>query len=307
MYNRFAERNGWKIEMLSMNDSGVGGLKEVIAIIAGKNVYSRLSLDDKGAVRDPAISELAKTWAARAQAKICADRNKAGAAPFDNRCLEKVAGKAQFEIRLEEEDNRGTESDFGKWLAETVRSRAGADVAIVNAGSLGLNTNLPAGATLSVGDVVDIFRFDDVVALRSFPASKVCAAIRQGFGKPGTGAWPHVAGLRPQDEKATGITAKWNGRIEIIGRSIFCGPPGEEQPKEIAVASVPFVLCGGDDSPLLANEDDKTLPSRSDKVAKCLLDLRKDPRGNSPISISRMAEEAIEAAGQDGVKLPSRD
>ncbi len=45
MYTRFAERNGWKIEMLSINDSGAGGLKEVIAIIAGKNVYSRLKYE----------------------------------------------------------------------------------------------------------------------------------------------------------------------------------------------------------------------------------------------------------------------
>jgi peptide chain release factor 1 len=45
MYTRFAERNGWKIELLSMNDSGAGGLKEVIAIIAGKNVYSRLKYE----------------------------------------------------------------------------------------------------------------------------------------------------------------------------------------------------------------------------------------------------------------------
>ena len=45
MYSRFAERNGWKIEMLSMSDSGVGGIKEVIAIIAGKNVYSRLKYE----------------------------------------------------------------------------------------------------------------------------------------------------------------------------------------------------------------------------------------------------------------------
>jgi len=45
MYSRFAERNGWKLEMLSINDSGSGGLKEVIAIIAGKNVYSRLKYE----------------------------------------------------------------------------------------------------------------------------------------------------------------------------------------------------------------------------------------------------------------------
>ena len=45
MYNRYAERNGWKIELLSMSDSGVGGIKEVIAIIAGNNVYSRLKYE----------------------------------------------------------------------------------------------------------------------------------------------------------------------------------------------------------------------------------------------------------------------
>ena len=45
MYNRFAERNGWKVETLSLSESGVGGIKEVIAIIAGKNVYSRLKYE----------------------------------------------------------------------------------------------------------------------------------------------------------------------------------------------------------------------------------------------------------------------
>ena len=45
MYTRYAERNGWKIEMMSMSDSGVGGIKEVIALIAGRNVYSRLKYE----------------------------------------------------------------------------------------------------------------------------------------------------------------------------------------------------------------------------------------------------------------------
>jgi peptide chain release factor 1 len=45
MYNRYAERNGWKVELLSMSESGVGGIKEVIAIISGKNVYSRLKYE----------------------------------------------------------------------------------------------------------------------------------------------------------------------------------------------------------------------------------------------------------------------
>jgi peptide chain release factor 1 len=42
MYQRFAEQHRWKIEVLSMSESGVGGYKEVIAIIEGDRVYSQL-------------------------------------------------------------------------------------------------------------------------------------------------------------------------------------------------------------------------------------------------------------------------
>lgn len=42
MYSRYAERQGWKVEILSSNSTGVGGFKEIIALIEGKGVYSRL-------------------------------------------------------------------------------------------------------------------------------------------------------------------------------------------------------------------------------------------------------------------------
>ena len=45
MYTRYAERNGWKIDVMSQSDTGVGGLKEIIAVIEGKNVYSRLKYE----------------------------------------------------------------------------------------------------------------------------------------------------------------------------------------------------------------------------------------------------------------------
>jgi peptide chain release factor 1 len=42
MYSRFAERRRWKVEVLSGHETGVGGLKEVIATIEGKGVYRQL-------------------------------------------------------------------------------------------------------------------------------------------------------------------------------------------------------------------------------------------------------------------------
>ena len=45
MYSRYAERQGWKIDVLNMSDSGAGGIKEVIALIEGQRVYSRLKYE----------------------------------------------------------------------------------------------------------------------------------------------------------------------------------------------------------------------------------------------------------------------
>jgi peptide chain release factor 1 len=42
MYMRFAEQHRWKVEVLNISESGVGGYKEVIAIIEGERVYSQL-------------------------------------------------------------------------------------------------------------------------------------------------------------------------------------------------------------------------------------------------------------------------
>jgi peptide chain release factor 1 len=45
MYSRFAERQRWKVDVLSSHDTGVGGLKEVIATIEGKGAYRRLKYE----------------------------------------------------------------------------------------------------------------------------------------------------------------------------------------------------------------------------------------------------------------------
>jgi peptide chain release factor 1 len=45
MYSRFTERQGWKIDVMSTSESGTGGLKEVIASIEGRGVYSRLKYE----------------------------------------------------------------------------------------------------------------------------------------------------------------------------------------------------------------------------------------------------------------------
>jgi peptide chain release factor 1 len=45
MYSRYAESQGWRIEMMSSSETGGGGIKEVIALIEGRQVYSRLKYE----------------------------------------------------------------------------------------------------------------------------------------------------------------------------------------------------------------------------------------------------------------------
>ena len=45
MYTRYAETQGWKVEVLSTSESAVGGLKEVIALMEGSRVYSRMKYE----------------------------------------------------------------------------------------------------------------------------------------------------------------------------------------------------------------------------------------------------------------------
>lgn len=45
MYSRYAERNRWKVEIVSINESGVGGFKEAIFMINGKGAYSKLKYE----------------------------------------------------------------------------------------------------------------------------------------------------------------------------------------------------------------------------------------------------------------------
>jgi len=45
MYSRFAETHGWRVEVLSAHETGVGALKELIALIEGQRVYSRMKYE----------------------------------------------------------------------------------------------------------------------------------------------------------------------------------------------------------------------------------------------------------------------
>ena len=56
MYTRYAERNRWKTELIELNDTGLGGIKEAVLLIKGKGAYSRLKYES-GAHRVQRVPE----------------------------------------------------------------------------------------------------------------------------------------------------------------------------------------------------------------------------------------------------------
>jgi peptide chain release factor 1 len=45
MYQRYADQHGWKFELMQTNDTGIGGIKEAIASITGRDVFARLKFE----------------------------------------------------------------------------------------------------------------------------------------------------------------------------------------------------------------------------------------------------------------------
>ncbi len=45
MYTRFADRRGWKVEMMDFNETGIGGFKEIVIGVTGKDVYSDMKYE----------------------------------------------------------------------------------------------------------------------------------------------------------------------------------------------------------------------------------------------------------------------
>jgi peptide chain release factor 1 len=45
MYSKYAEAQGWRVEILSINETGIGGIKEVVALLEGRGAFSRLKFE----------------------------------------------------------------------------------------------------------------------------------------------------------------------------------------------------------------------------------------------------------------------
>lgn len=277
-------------------DSDARSAWRIDAVLApGKRprIEAQLITLNEAIPQDEPMLKLAAYWAARADQEICSKRTDPQGRPAKPLCLEEQIGHTQNVIELEETANRSQETGFGDWLADAVKKATGSDVVIINSGILGLNEDLLPGSKLYLRHVIDMIRFDDVMAVRAFPAKQVCDAVEHGLLLPGMGGWPHLAGVRAEVKRG-------QGRYESAAVKSFVGKTGIncQSNRPITVAAPPFLLCGGDGYPLLK-------PSET-----CVADLQKNPYPthdhHKPRTLSEITETAIRSANPAGIK-PEKD
>jgi 5'-nucleotidase len=209
---------------------------------SGKPLITRriFKLDD-AIEPDPGVARRSEQWQSKAETEICKKMAKEEKMLNDPACLDQEIGSTQADLELEESDNRTRETAFGDWLADEVRKKAKADVALINSGTLGLDETVAAGSKLKLRRLKEIFRYDDNIATWSVPVGTVCEALKHGFGTPGKGAWPHVSGVNVelQDAESGKKSAKV---LSFTDRpDIDCASTDK-----IKVAALPYLLCDGD-------------------------------------------------------------
>ncbi|HEV7878862.1 bifunctional metallophosphatase/5'-nucleotidase [Bradyrhizobium sp.] len=237
---------------------------------------------------DAALDKLAQSWTVRAETYIC-EKFRDSKRP---NCLTDEVGWTKTPVDLDETANRTEETGFGAWLADLLAEKTGADVAIINSGSLGLDEELAAGTRIQVRQIVEMFRYDDVVAVRSFPASRVCESLRHAFGSPGAGAWPHVSGVEVDIQLPQQTGNAVTVRNFVKRPRLSC-----ESSELVKVASVPFVLCGNDGYTF--KPPDQIPPGKT-----CEAVLPDNPLNDKsePKRLSRMTEDAIYEVRVQGIE-----
>jgi 2',3'-cyclic-nucleotide 2'-phosphodiesterase (5'-nucleotidase family) len=111
----------------------------------------------------------------------------------ENQVVCDLAHATQGPLEARDAALRRFATDFGNFVAECIRRQAGADVAILNAGSFRCDALLPP--TLRLRDLRDVFLYDSTRAILvlDLPRAAVTAVLEHGRTRAGNGAYPQTA------------------------------------------------------------------------------------------------------------------
>lgn len=142
--------------------------------------------------------------------------------------LEQTVGRTAVELDMKSENVRTRETNMGNFIADAYRKATGADVALVNGGSIRADALIKAGL-LSKRDVLSSLPFNNKVLKIQISGATLRAALEHGVGSIGVemqpGRFPQVSGIRfsfdasrNPGERVTNVTV--NGR-PLVDRQTY--------------------------------------------------------------------------------------
>lgn len=133
---------------------------------------------------------------------------------------------------------RSMETSIGDLVADALRHQNGADVALINAGSIRGNRIHEAGAKLTRRDVLSELPFGNKSFVTMVTGAALKQALENGFSGAGSGRFPQISGMRVVVDKAAPVGAR------VISVEID-GSPLDPQ-RRYRVATNDFMARGGD-------------------------------------------------------------
>ncbi|HXI27909.1 MAG TPA: bifunctional UDP-sugar hydrolase/5'-nucleotidase [Vicinamibacterales bacterium] len=158
---------------------------------------------------------------------------------------------------------RSSERNIGNLVADAIRSEAGAEIALVNGGSIRGDRVYPAGP-ITGRTIVSLQPFDNVICKVRVPGRVVLAALRSGVSKfpAATGAFPQVSGL----SFAIDANAPPDRRVVDVRVN---GEPLDPE-KRYVLAIPDFLFKGGDDYTMFPGGEVLMAPEAGPLVASAL-------------------------------------
>ncbi len=156
---------------------------------------------------DCAVEGKAQSWLSLHEGLFCGQEAGKNGTPPDPSCLEKQVGSSRTILEAEENKIRGSETNFGDWIADRMVeafASCSAQAAFVNSGSLRLNQDVPAGL-LTRRTIEELFAYPSPLSLLRIKGSTLQqVAARAIAGWPGSGNWLQISGFSFVHDTANG-------------------------------------------------------------------------------------------------------
>ncbi len=158
-----------------------------------------------------------------------------------SRELGKTIGSTSVDLDARQVANRSGETNLGNLVADAFRQQTGADVALVNGGSIRSNTTYPTGS-LTKRDIMSILPFENPVVKIQVSGAIIRAALENGVSQVKelreSGRFPHVSGISFEYDCRNPVGSR------IISITINGSPLDDARIYSLAATS--YLIHGGD-------------------------------------------------------------